>query len=115
MTNGQVFDVHLCLGRHEGAALTATLAGCGETSAARASGHPCLGGCGGRVRASLAAHGCWSWLFGDLTPDHAAGFARFAAIRATEPAAAVPKPMRPAGLRQNIIGRLPPPMDSEAS
>lgn len=71
--------------------------------------YPCLGGCGVRGRASIAADGKWSWLFNAIsTSDALDSLIEFIVLWQESPDGLIEKSKRPRGLHRHFLSRLPP-------
>ena len=68
----------------------------------------CLGNCKRRVSAALLRDGCWSYVFGDLTPASAPDLIAGAELFATSTDGLIPWRGRPDSLKRGLIARIPP-------
>ena len=60
------------------------------------------------VRAALLRDGCWSYVFGDLTPASAPDLIAGAELFATSTDGLIPWRGRPDSLKRGLIARIPP-------
>jgi predicted metal-binding protein len=68
----------------------------------------CLGNCKRRLSAALLRDGCWSYVFGDLTPGSADDLVSGAALYATSTDGLLPWRGRPDSLKRGLVARIPP-------
>jgi predicted metal-binding protein len=68
----------------------------------------CLGNCKRRLSASLLRDGCWSYVFGDLTPDSGADLVTGARLFSTSTDGLLPWRGRPDSLKRGLVARIPP-------
>lgn len=78
----------------------------------------CLAACERGCTAALSAPGKWTYLVGELTPDHAADLITYARAYGRSATGIVLRSGRPASLHYNIIARVPalaPPARKDAA
>ncbi len=68
----------------------------------------CLGNCKRRLSAAILRDGCWSYVFGDLTPDSATDLVAGATLFATSADGLMPWRGRPDSLKRGLVARIPP-------
>lgn len=68
----------------------------------------CLGNCKRRLSAALLREDCWSYVFGDLTPDSGADLVEGARLFSTSGDGLLPWRGRPDSLKRGLVARLPP-------
>lgn len=68
----------------------------------------CLGNCKRRLSAALLRDGCWSYVFGDLTPDSGADLVAGAQLFADSTDGLIPWRGRPDSLKRGLVARIPP-------
>lgn len=68
----------------------------------------CLGNCKRRLSAAILRDGCWSYVFGDLTPTSGADLVTGAKLFATSSDGLIPWRGRPDSLRRGLVARIPP-------
>ncbi len=68
----------------------------------------CLGNCKRRLSAALLRDGCWSYVFGDLTPESAADLVAGARLFSASADGLLPWRDRPDSLKRGLIARIPP-------
>lgn len=68
----------------------------------------CLGNCKRRLSAAILRDGCWSYVFGDLTPTSGADLVTGAKLFATSTDGLIPWRGRPDSLKRGLVARLPP-------
>ncbi|MGN6537774.1 MAG: DUF1636 family protein [Mesorhizobium sp.] len=68
----------------------------------------CLGNCKRRLSAALLRDGCWSYVFGDLTPDSGADLVAGARLFSTSTDGLIPWRGRPDSLKRGLVARIPP-------
>jgi predicted metal-binding protein len=68
----------------------------------------CLGNCKRRLSASLVREGGWSYVFGDLSPEHAADLVAGAKLFAETSETILPWRGRPDCLKRGLVARIPP-------
>jgi predicted metal-binding protein len=68
----------------------------------------CLGNCKHRLSAALLREGCWSYVFGDLTPDNGGDLVAGAKLFAASTDGLVPWRGRPDCLKRGLVARIPP-------
>ncbi|UCI23220.1 DUF1636 family protein [Mesorhizobium sp. B2-8-5] len=68
----------------------------------------CLGNCKRRLSAALLRDGCWSYVFGDLTPTSGADLITGAKLFAISTDGLVPWRGRPDSLKRGLVARIPP-------
>jgi len=69
----------------------------------------CLGNCKRRLSAAITREGCWSYVFGDLTPASGPDLVTGAALFATSTDGILPWRGRPDALKRGLVARIPPP------
>ncbi len=69
----------------------------------------CLGNCKRRLSAALLRDGCWSYVFGDLTPASGADLLVGAKLFAASTDGLIPWRGRPDSLKRGLVARIPPP------
>jgi len=67
----------------------------------------CLAACDRGCSAALTAPGKWSYLLGRLSPDHAADLLTYGALYAAHETGKIMQSLRPASLRDVVLGRTP--------
>jgi predicted metal-binding protein len=90
-------------GSHLAAAVVAEAAGTGIT--VKQVG--CLGNCKRGLSAAVLREGCWSYVFGELTPDSADDLIAGARLFATSTDGFMPFRARPESLKRGLIARIP--------
>ncbi len=104
------------MGRHLHDAVAAVLAATpGATPAIDLRESTCLANCERGCSAVLAMPGRWTYLLGRLTPDLAADLAAYARTYAESRSGTVMPSRRAPGLRDAVMGRVPPAADQAAS
>lgn len=68
----------------------------------------CLGNCKRRLSAAILRDGCWSYVFGDLTPDSGPDLILGAELFATSTDGLIPWRGRPDSLKRGLVARIPP-------
>ena len=68
----------------------------------------CLGNCKRRMSAALLRENCWSYVFGDLTPESAPDLIAGAVLFATSADGLLPWRGRPDSLKRGLVARIPP-------
>ena len=68
----------------------------------------CLGNCKRRLSAALLRENCWSYVFGDLTPDSAPDLITGANLFAGSTDGLIPWRGRPDSLKRGLVARIPP-------
>ena len=68
----------------------------------------CLGNCKRRLSAALLRDGCWSYVFGDLTPESGPDLITGAKLFATATDGILPWRGRPDSLKRGLVARIPP-------
>ncbi|WP_137933259.1 DUF1636 family protein [Mesorhizobium comanense] len=68
----------------------------------------CLGNCKRRLSAAIVRDGCWSYVFGDLTPNSGADLVTGAKLFATSTDGLIPWRGRPDSLKRGLVARIPP-------
>lgn len=68
----------------------------------------CLGNCKRRLSAALLRDGCWSYVFGDLTPESGPDLIAGAKLFATATDGILPWRGRPDSLKRGLVARIPP-------
>ncbi len=68
----------------------------------------CLGNCKRRLSAAILRDGCWSYVFGDLSLDHAPDLIAGAELFATSTDGLLPWRGRPDCLKRGLVARIPP-------
>ena len=68
----------------------------------------CLGNCKRRLSAAILREGCWSYVFGDLTPTSGADLVAGAKLFATSTDGLIPWRGRPDCLKRGLVARIPP-------
>lgn len=68
----------------------------------------CLGNCKRRLSAALLRDGCWSYVFGDLTPDSGPDLIAGAKLFSTATDGILPWRGRPDSLKRGLVARIPP-------
>ena len=68
----------------------------------------CLGNCKRRLSAALLRDGCWSYVFGDLTPESGGDLVAGAKLFAASQDGLIPWRGRPDSLKRGLVARLPP-------
>ncbi|HEY4193885.1 MAG TPA: DUF1636 family protein [Mesorhizobium sp.] len=68
----------------------------------------CLGNCKRRLSAAILRDGCWSYVFGDLTPDSGADLIAGAKLFAGSADGLIPWRGRPDCLKRGLVARIPP-------
>lgn len=68
----------------------------------------CLGNCKRRLSAAILRDGCWSYIFGDLTPASADDLIAGAQLFATSTDGLIPWRGRPDCLKRGLVARIPP-------
>ena len=71
----------------------------------------CFANCERGCSAGIAAAGKWSYLVGELTPDHASDLLTYAAAYAKAKTGVVLPSGRPASLQTSVIARFPAHLD----
>ena len=69
----------------------------------------CLGNCKRSCSVALSAPGCWTYVFGDLTPQSGAHVLIAADLLAHSADGLMPWRGRPEAFKRGMIARLPPP------
>ncbi len=69
----------------------------------------CFANCERGCSVGIAATGKWSYVMGELTPEHAADLLTYAAAYAKAKTGVVLPSGRPASLQTSVIARFPPP------
>jgi predicted metal-binding protein len=67
----------------------------------------CLGNCKRGLSAAVLREGCWSYVFGELTPDSAPDLIAGARLFATSEDGFMPFRARPESLKRGLIARVP--------
>lgn len=67
----------------------------------------CLGNCGRGLTAAVYRAGCWSYVFGGLTPDSGADLVAGAYLFAGTADGFMPYDERPQALRDGLVARIP--------
>ena len=67
----------------------------------------CLGNCKRGLSAAVLRDGCWSYVFGELTPDSAPDLIAGAKLFATSADGFMPFRARPESLKRGLIARIP--------
>jgi predicted metal-binding protein len=70
----------------------------------------CLGNCKRRLSAALLRDGCWSYVFGDLTPQSGTDLVAGAKLFAMSTDGILAWRGRPDCLKRGLVARVPPPM-----
>ena len=73
----------------------------------------CLGNCRRGISAAMLRSGCWSYVFGELTPDSAGDLIKGAQLFATSKDGFMPFRERPESLKRGLIARLPSAINLE--
>lgn len=73
----------------------------------------CLGNCRRGISAAMLRAGCWSYVFGELTPDSAGDLIKGAQLFATSKDGFMPFRERPESLKRGLIARLPSAINLE--
>jgi predicted metal-binding protein len=68
----------------------------------------CLGNCKRRLSAAMLRHGCWSYVFGDLTPENGPDLIEGATLFAKSTDGLLPWRGRPDCLKRGLVARIPP-------
>ena len=68
----------------------------------------CLGNCKRRLSAAMLRDRCWSYVFGDLTPENGPDLIAGATLFATSTDGLMPWRGRPDCLKRGLVARLPP-------
>ena len=68
----------------------------------------CLGNCKRRLSAAILRDNCWSYVFGDLTPESGADLVTGATLFATSTDGILPWRGRPDALKRGLVARIPP-------
>jgi len=68
----------------------------------------CLGNCKRRLSAALLRDGCWSYVFGDLTPESGEDLVAGAKLFAASQDGLIPWRGRPDSLKRGLVARIPP-------
>jgi predicted metal-binding protein len=68
----------------------------------------CLGNCKRRLSAAMLRDGCWSYVFGDLTPESGPDLIAGAELFATSTDGLIPWRGRPDCLKRGLVARIPP-------
>lgn len=68
----------------------------------------CLGNCKRRLSAAILREGCWSYVFGDLSPTSGADLVTGAKLFATSTDGLIPWRGRPDSLKRGLVARIPP-------
>ena len=68
----------------------------------------CLGNCKRRLSAAMLRDGCWSYVFGDLTPDSGPDLITGAKLFSTSSDGLIPWRGRPDSLKRGLVARIPP-------
>jgi predicted metal-binding protein len=71
----------------------------------------CLGNCKRRLSAALLRDGCWSYVFGDLTPESGSDLVAGAKLFAKSQDGLIPWRGRPDSLKRGLVARIPPVSD----
>lgn len=69
----------------------------------------CLGNCGRGLTAAVFRRGCWSYVFGGLTPESGADLVAGATLFATSVDGFMPFRARPEALKRGLVARIPHP------
>jgi len=69
----------------------------------------CLGNCKRRLSAALLRDGCWTYVFGDLTPDDGHHLIAGALLLSASTDGLLPWRGRPECLKRGLVARIPPP------
>jgi predicted metal-binding protein len=96
-------------GHELGRATEAAAAGTGITVKRVA----CLGNCRRGISAAMLRSGCWSYLFGELTPESAGDLIKGARLFATSKDGFMPFRERPESLKRGLIARIPSAINLE--
>lgn len=67
----------------------------------------CLGNCGRGLTAAIYRTGCWSYVFGGLTPESGAALVAGARLFAGAADGFMPLDERPQALRDELVARIP--------
>ena len=67
----------------------------------------CLGNCKRGLSAAMLREGCWSYVFGELSPDSAADLVAGAELFARSTDGFMPFRNRPESLKRGLIARVP--------
>jgi predicted metal-binding protein len=68
----------------------------------------CLGNCKRRLSAAILRDGCWSYVFGDLSPESGPDLVSGAKLFATSADGLIPWRGRPDSLKRGLVARIPP-------
>jgi len=68
----------------------------------------CLGNCKRSCTVALSAHGCWTYVFGDLTPASGEDVVTAARLLQTSTDGLMPWRGRPEAFKRGMIARIPP-------
>lgn len=68
----------------------------------------CLGNCKRRLSAALLRDGCWSYVFGDLSPESGPDLVAGAQLFSASTDGLIPWRGRPDSLKRGLISRTPP-------
>jgi predicted metal-binding protein len=68
----------------------------------------CLGNCKRRLSAAILRDGCWSYVFGDLTPASGPDLVVGARLFASSTDGLIPWRGRPDSLKRGLVARIPP-------
>ena len=71
----------------------------------------CLGNCKRRLSAAILRDSCWSYVFGDLTPQSGPDLVAGAQLFATSSDGLIPWRGRPDCLKRGLVARIPPLSD----
>ena len=71
----------------------------------------CLGNCKRRLSAALLRDGCWSYVFGDLSPESGSDLVVGAKLFAKSQDGLIPWRGRPDSLKRGLVARIPPVSD----
>ena len=71
----------------------------------------CLGNCKRRLSAALLRDGCWSYVFGDLSPESGSDLVAGAKLFAKSQDGLIPWRGRPDSLKRGLVARIPPVSD----
>jgi predicted metal-binding protein len=73
----------------------------------------CLGNCRRGISAAMLRSGCWSYVFGELTPGSAGDLIKGAQLFATSKDGFMPFRERPESLKRGLIARIPSAINLE--
>lgn len=73
----------------------------------------CLGNCRRGISVAMLRSGCWSYVFGELTPESAGDLIKGAKLFATSKDGFMPYTARPESLKRGLIARLPSAINLE--